>query len=187
MIRNKLQGVAGRRAQETARRYLESSCEQGHAASFLYLGMVHELGIGGPVNLEKAQENYNLSKDAGDPQGYFKLAQIAEAAGESEEYLRLMKGSAENGLLEGQHSLAVYYLSKDEVMKAMAWLLQAAKFDFYPSMVNLGSLFLLGRGPLLSNPLAALIWLKRAQKIENSQQLTEMVAKAEELVNSYQR
>lgn len=184
MLRNSIKGQAGKIAQETARKYLEKSCESGHIASFLYLGMAFELGVGGPVDLEKAKVNYEQAMEKGDPQAYFRLAIMSQENGEPDKYYLLMKSAAERGLLEAQHNLGCFYLEKNEITKAMGWFIHAGKFDFYPSMINIGSIFLNGRDPILTNPMAAFIWLKRAQHIENSEKLQEMVDHAQVLINN---
>lgn len=67
------------------------------------------------------------------------------------------KKAAELGLREAQHNLADLYIQKEEIKAGFAWLLHVAKQDFLPSMVNVGTLFLYGRGEIAINPLAAYI------------------------------
>ena len=157
MFRKNLKDITVRAAHERARKYIEKSCEKGHAPSFFYLGMIHELGIGVTVDMEKAIEFYNISKDKKDPQAFFKLGIIAQERGDQENDYLLMRESAELGLLEGQHNLACYYMQKEEYTKALGWFLHAGKFDFYPSMINIGNIFMTGKGKIQGNPMAAYI------------------------------
>ena len=184
MIRNKISLSLSAVLQETARNYLTKSCEKGHSASFFYLGMIHELGIGGPVDKDKATEAYNKALERNDPQAIFKLAMIAQSQNDPEKHYLLMKQAAELGLLEAQHNLGCFYLEKQEINKAVAWFLNAGKLDFYPSMINLGSIFLTGKGKILSNPLTAYSWLKRAQSIENSPELQALMKRTLEEINN---
>jgi len=65
----------------------------------------------------------------------------------------------------------------------MAWFMEAANNGFYPSVVNLGVLFLNGFDDFLPNPLLAYIWLKTAQKNHNSPELEALIKRCSELLN----
>jgi uncharacterized protein len=187
MLRHNLKGLSGRIAQERARKYLEISVKKGHKASIFYLGMMHELGLGGVENKPRAVELYEQAKEALDPQAMFKLALLSKESGNTEKYYSLVKQAAEFGLLEAQHNLACFYLEQNDEVKAFAWFLSAARYDFYPSVVNVGTLFLQGKGRILSNPLAAYIWLRRAQQQEDSEVLSTLLNAASLAVNKLKR
>ena len=182
LMREKLKDLAGRKAQEQARHYLQISCDKGFPPSFYYLAQMHELGVGGPVNEEKAMEYYQRSKEFGDPQAYFVLSQRESKAGNEEKAFELLKESAELGLLEAQHNLAVKYTELNDDVKAMAWFLQAAKYNFFPSMINVGMIFLKGNKEVLANPMAAYIWFNQAQTFQNSEDLESLIATAKEQI-----
>lgn len=146
--------------------------------------MAYELGLGGDIDKEKAIEYYNISIQKEDPRGYFKLAMIAQENNEEENYYNLMKQAAELGLLEAQHNLACYYVEKNDITKAAGWFLNSARCGFFPSMVNIGTIFLKGKGDIGSDPVAAYIWFKEAQKIEDSAKLQELISEAKEEINN---
>lgn len=179
MLKENLKDFHARKAQEQARYFLSLSCEKNFAPAYFYLGLAHELGFGGPVNKSKALELYNQSKELGDPQAYFQLSKIEKASGNLESSMSLLKVAAEIGLLEAQHNLAVEYSEQGEELKSLAWFLNAAKYNFFPSMVNVGMIFLQGNKQILANPLAAYIWLSSAQTYQDSPELKELVANAQ--------
>ena len=179
MMKENLKDLHARKAQEQARYFLDLSCEKNFAPAFFYLGLAHEQGFGGPVDKSKAFDLYNKSKELGDPQGYFQLSKFEKASGNLSSSLSLLKAAAEIGLLEAQHNLAVEYIEQGEELKALAWFLNAAKYNFFPSMVNVGMIFLKGNKQILPNPLAAYIWLSSAQSYQDSPEIRELVEEAQ--------
>jgi TPR repeat protein len=93
-----------------------------------------------------------------------------------------MKKAAELGLPEAQHNLADYYKRQNDLLKAVAWFLKAAKNHFYPSVLNIGHIFLNGEGPVLSNPVAALIWFQKAQLMNDSAEVAALIEKCVEAI-----
>ena len=71
----------------------------------------------------------------------------------------------------------------DKTRQGIAWQLQAAKQQFYPAMINIGTVFLYGKSEILANPMAAYIWFKHAQEIEDSPQLQQFIKQAYDLMN----
>ncbi|OMJ84321.1 hypothetical protein SteCoe_14607 [Stentor coeruleus] len=184
MLKDTLKGLAGRASQERAKKFFEICVKNEYTPAYYYLGVIYQEGISVEKDLEKAVKLYEKGREYNDPQAVFKLAMIANGNGDKEQYYQLMKEAAEMGLMEAQHNLACYYLEKDEVVKALGWFLNAGKHDFYPSMINIGTIFLSGKGKILGNPLAAFIWFKRAQKIENSEQLEQLIEAAQREIDN---
>lgn len=184
MLKDTLKGIALRASQERAKKFLEICVEKDYAPAFYYLGMIYQEGISVEKDLEKAIKLFEKGREKNDPQATFKLAMIANGNEDKEQYYQLMKEAAEMGLLEAQHNLACYYLEKEQELKAFGWFLNAGKQDFYPSMINIGTIFLSGKGKILGNPLAAFIWFKRAQKLENSEQLEQLIEAAQREINN---
>lgn len=185
IMRDSLKDLQGQKAQEKARLFLKLSCDKGFPPSFFYLAQMYELGIGGPANQELADEFYEKSQVLGDPQAFFILSQKAEKAGDKEKSFEYLKESAELGLLEAQHNLAVKYSELNDNVKAMAWFLQAAKYNFFPSMVNAGMIFLRGNEEIMANPVAAYIWLSQAQTFQNSEDLEKLIETAKQQISIY--
>jgi len=181
-IRSQMKAYSRNQAEQTAFGYLKKAVELKHTPAYFYMGLAYEEGIGVEPNMEEAIEYYSYAASENDPQAYFKLAQLKKE--DAELNFKYTKKAAELGLLEAQHNLGVSYLEKGEVKRGFAWQLEAAKHDFYPSVVNIGCIFLYGKGEILSNPLAAYIWLCRAQKFENSPQLEELIRASEEAIKS---
>lgn len=98
-----------------------------------------------------------------------------------------MKKAAELGLPEAQHTLGVRYLERSDHVKALAWFLEAGKSNFTPSVVNVGTMFLKGAGPILSNPLAAKIWFELAYRLEPNPNTEELLKTATEAMLGYRR
>ena len=97
---------------------------------------------------------------------------------ESENKFEYTKKAAELGLPEAQHNLGIMYFDLKKNKQGIAWQLQAAKQSFYPSMINIGTIFLFGKSEVLRNPMAAYIWFKTAEQIEDSPQLQELINEA---------
>lgn len=174
MLRDKIEEKHLKNVSTLAKNYIEKSCEKGHLASYFYLGMIHENGIGCSKNIEEAVKFYNLAREVEDPQASFRLGLIEQEKGNKDKYYIYTKEAAELGLIEAQHNLGVYYLEEGQVTKGFAWLLNAAHLDFYPSIANVGLIFLNGRGEIQPNPYIAFHWIKRAREIEDSPLLKDL-------------
>lgn len=155
--------------------------EAGHKHAHAYMGLIHEEGVGTTKDSTAALEYYQKAAAAGDPSGLFELAKRCK--NDKEKHFSLMKEAAELGLPEAQHNLGLLYLEKQKSKTGIAWTLQAAKQNFYPSMVNIGMIFLNGKSEVLANPMAAYIWFKQAAQIENSPQLEALIQQAQGLLD----
>jgi TPR repeat protein len=182
MLKDSLKDLTSRKAQEKARYFLSLSCSKNFAPAFYYLGLSYHFGFGGPADFNKALELYDQAKNFGDPQAFFQLSKIEKEVGNEEKEFELLKNAAEIGLLEAQHNLGVFYSARGEDLKALAWFLNAAQYNFFPSMVNVGSIFLKGNKVVLANPMAAYIWFSQAQGVQDSQDIRELVVLAKELI-----
>ncbi|CAG9324546.1 unnamed protein product [Blepharisma stoltei] len=166
-----------------SRQYLSECAASSYAPSYYYFGMAHEQGIGGPVNKQQAEGWIARAANEDDPKAFFKLSQWYLVKEDKEMYFKYMKLAAELGLNEAQHNLGVYYNEQGDIRKAVAWFYQAAKNAFYPSIINLGIIFLNGRGEFAANPLIAYIWLKNAQRVEDSTMIQKLVSEAEKALD----
>mmetsp|Transcript_769 Transcript_769/g.1490 ORF Transcript_769/g.1490 Transcript_769/m.1490 type:complete len:103 (-) Transcript_769:1130-1438(-) len=93
-----------------------------------------------------------------------------------------MKAAAELGLPEAMHNLGDIYKRRNDPVKSVAWFLAAAKNHFYPSIINVALIFLNGEGPVISNPLAAKVWLEKAKSMQDSPDVQAMLEAADEAI-----
>mmetsp|Transcript_772 Transcript_772/g.1501 ORF Transcript_772/g.1501 Transcript_772/m.1501 type:complete len:184 (-) Transcript_772:1130-1681(-) len=157
--------------------WIKLAAQKRHVPAMFYMGYIMETHY---HDTEAARHWYTQAADQGDAQATFKLATLQPK--DSDTYLELMKAAAELGLPEAMHNLGDIYKKRNDPVKSVAWFLAAAKNHFYPSIINVALIFLNGEGPVISNPLAAKVWLEKAKSMQDSPDVQAMLEAADEAI-----
>ena len=135
---------------------LNKAADGGYAPAQGKLGMLHILGDVIDKNETKAFELLTLASKGGDINSQLTLAFLYSAGigtkKDTEKHLFWLKKSAENGLLEGQHNLGLYYFKQKNYTKAVEWLKKPALKGFQDSWPALGISYFSMFDPSINSP-----------------------------------
>ena len=152
-----------------ARDNIVKCAELEYEPAFYYMGRLYEHGIGVSQDKNEALNWYRKSAETEDPQAMFKLSMLIP-----DQRKVWLKRSAELGLPEAQHNLAHEYKQEGDTLRQMAWLIQAAQQNFYPSILNVAKVFATGNDEIQPNPAASFVWLETGRAIAKTPELDEI-------------
>jgi TPR repeat protein len=158
-------GVEVEISQEQAMYWFNKAMQQGYAAAYERVGILHEEGTFFPTSEQEAFHYYKQASDIGDASGAYRAAGLAKAMGRQQQALSFYKLAAERGHVEAQASLGLMYeYGQDGVEvdfeKSMKWYLKSAAQGFPYSVYLVGVNYHRGRGVAKSLSLAE-YWFKR--------------------------
>jgi TPR repeat protein len=147
-------GIGVSKDQSVSARYLERAAEKGDASAQLNLGLLHKQGIDGRPDYLKALYWLQLAAESRNPKAHGAIAEmyingwgVEKNPAKAIEYFEV---SASQGEVHSQYNLAIFLRSIDELPETLEnvayWLGQAAELGFAPAQIDLGLLYIQGKG-----------------------------------------
>lgn len=119
----------------------------GNADAQYHLGMMHNNGIGTPVNPAKAFELFTAAEKSGHPLAAYKTGCYYGGqfpnflAVNQEESLSHKLIAAQAGYSIAQHDVSILYRKLENSEQALLWINRAANQGFYLSLIHLSTLY----------------------------------------------
>lgn len=163
----------------TAKIWYEKSAEQGDSAAQSCLGMLYLLGEGIDKDLVKAKSFLIKAAEQDYSRAQFNLGVIArDDENNLEEALQWFEKAANNGHVDAEYTLALYFLNDEKFFNldnGLFWLQKAATDDSIEAQSTLGFAFLNADYGLEEDPEKALYWITMAAE-QGDEEATEFLA-----------
>lgn len=123
-----------------ARREAGGAAAAGSTSAMVLLGVLHQRGLGGPTDPDKAGDLYRKAAEGGDLRGAALANLPISTVGPS------LREQAERGDLRAQHSLAGELEREQKYDEAILWYTRAAEKGYRISAMNLAQMYEKGIG-----------------------------------------
>lgn len=148
---------------DIARRKLEELASSGEHKALLYLGWMHEQGLGAPADEQRAAACYQALCDSGDAVGCYYSASLKFRRGNIAEALELYVRAADAGHPSAAYWASVIYSGEGghaaDEERALYYLARAAEHGHAFARRDLARQRMRQPGPIHSRALAALQYL----------------------------
>lgn len=143
-----LWGTGAHQDTELAMRLLQEAVEKGNGLGACYLGDIYQMGVGVPKNEDTARHWYEIGAKLRDPRAQFKLGLLLSRdqypSADLNRAAKLMRDSANAGLVPAKHQLALLLVRRPELAispgEVTSLLTESASAGFWKSSVLLGIL-----------------------------------------------
>ncbi len=176
----KAQQLFDKKSFEKAAEYFTLSTSHNNGLAYYYLGIMYELGLGVPKDLETANTYFEIASESHIGLAHWSLAKNLLAEGnktlewselnttEKELYLKHMKEAALLNVNQAKYALGMYYLYDEKELPrqernylAYDWFVNAAKDGNIDAQLKLAEMHCKGIGTIVSHQEAS-YWIKLA-------------------------
>lgn len=190
----KAQQLLDKKSFEKAFEYFNLATSHNNALAYYYLGIMHELGMGIPKDIEAANTYFEIASESHIGLAHWSLARNLLSEGntvlswaelnstEQELYLKHMQEAALLNVNQAKYAMGMYYLYDEKILPkqernylAYDWFVNAAKDGNVEAYLKLAEMHCKGAGTLVSHQEASYwISLAAASQQVSQQKIVEL-------------